>query len=853
MAGLLLKNKLRASVDCLGQEDVEILVKDVLSGPMIKLLASAQSSSFIQRTIGTILSTLVTDCNGLNIWPSLINDLLQIDNTTAALSVIERICEDAAFELIEHPETFKKLLETLFLLLQQGIKSSAAYVSILNIICHLIPTQSPLLTGNTPFLLEQVLKLDTSDEIKIMSCRLLSALLEFYWPLLDRNHLQPIFDFVLQLTIESKGADDKDLLKQCLEFWLFQVQFDSANDILPVHLNEPHLSHLIPLLMETCSYDDEEDEDELCKAMEDLSVPDEEDDLKPRHHRPKEGEQLDDFIEANDSTDDDSIVTSIRKCSAATLDGLSLCIPPNSFLKIFLPAFYQRVGSTDWKIREGSLLAFGAIAEGLLHNLSQQADQIAPFLLANSHSHPHPLVRSMSIWTISRTASWFTNDLNRNAECMKILIGSLGDSNKRVQQSAATTICKFLESSEAVFSVDDRKSLISAIFLALKCYQRRSLLILYDLIRLFGAFDFGDGTNLLNFDPEAFQYWRSIVLILIDRFDPKSIADSSIFPIIEALMSLLLLDYDGHFIDRSKRDEMDFKALSLAAQNLTALKEAQMDGFGDSIVSEGLDDFLIAALDLLAAATESSKLVPSQQLQPLLRNILCASLLFKDSSNVRQSAFALIGDYALSSSPQILHDPQLESVYFQAIQQNCFPSSLTAGRDEMIISMATATNAVWSIGEVALSTQMSIPAEILNQLVSILRDRPSLEAGARIYFENLAVSIGRILATSTIVNNIHITSNFLNRIMNLLMTVESSEERASALAGYIRIVRSSGDCSVRDYQLIISKVNELIDFSDTVDLRLSQNLSGFTRPDISPDFFTSFQPNLTHLLLSSNK
>ena len=814
---------------------------------MMKLLASSKSS-FIQRTIGTILSTLVTDCNGLSLWPNLIKELLELNS----LSAIERICEDAAFEFIEHPETFKILVESLFTRLQQG---TAFKKTILNIISYLIPTQSPLLTENVSFLLENVLVPfdgDEDDGIKVITCRLLSTLLEFYWPLIRTEDLQGIFQFVLQLSLKSVD-DDKDLLKECLEFWLFQVQSDYATDLLPSHLTRPLLAHLIPLLMHKCAYDDEEDEDELCMAMEDLSVPDEGEDLKPRHHRPKEDEAVGNEDEEESESGDDSIVTSIRKCSAACLDGLSLCIPAETFLDVFLPAFNNLVGSNDWKIREGALLALGAVAEGLLHQLSAHLDQIVTFLLANAHSHPHPLVRSMSLWTISRISPWLASSPCAAPvdECVRIVIESLGDANKRVQQSAATTICKFLESSEIVLSLNDRKSLISAIFLALKCYQKRSLLILYDLIRIFGASETtrADEQNLLLLDSEVFQYWRSIAVILVDRLGPESVADSSIFPIIEALMSLLLLDFKGNLLDPSKRDDMDFKALSLAAQNLTALKEAQADGFSASIVSEGLDDFLIAALDLLAAATESSKLTPNPQLQPLLLNILSAALLFKDSSNVRQSAFALIGDYALSSNPQILRDEQLVSSYFEAIQLNCLPSSLssTCGKDEMmVVSMATATNAIWSLGEFSLRTEIPIPTGIINNLVSLLKERPSLEAGARIYFENAAVCIGRLLNNSTGVN-IENSSNFLNRILNLLCTVESVEERETALAGYMRMIKANR-LSSRDYQLIITKVNEMIDFTADVDARFSRNLVGFLHPEIPSDFYASLQTNLAHIL-----
>lgn len=833
----------------------------MIQGPLLKLQSLPRQFSFLQRTVGTILSTLVTDCNGLKLWPSLLLDLLQLisgyDNNTAnsVFSSIDKICEDAAFELIEYPETFKPFLGEILNLLQQ-CKDEILRTRLISIICHLIPTQAALLTENVNFILNCVLVPSESVELQISSCRLLSTLIEFYWTFLSRENVKTIFKYVFTLTA---NGTDRDLLKQCGEFWLLQVQADSA--IEQFQATPEILSQLIPVLMDRCVYDDEEDEDELCLAMEDLSVPDEEEDFKPRH-RKSEGENEEE--EENDF--EETVISSLRKCSAATLDGLSLCTSPTHFLNIFLAAFNTRVASSDWKIREGALLALGAVAEGLWPHLKDdQLEQVVSFLLANAQNHPHPLVRSMSLWTLSRLTSWLTGEegdatfcekhttdadtlrLGLLEEALRLLIGSLGDANKRVQQSCATALCKFLESSNSAtfFTPLHRKSLISAIFLALKCYQRRSLLILFDLIRIFAQIGFPE--NLLQFDQESFMYWRQIATDLVDRLGPQSIADSSIFSVIEALMALLLLDFEGKLLDPGKREEMEFKALTLAAQNLTALNETKAEGFAESIVSEGLDDFLIAALDLLAAAYESSKLVPASSLQPLLKNILAASLHFTESTTVRQSAFALFGDYALNC-PEILVD--LEAPYFSAVDANLCPTSLTGTRSQqLLVSMATATNALWSLGEYSLHTV--IPSHLPANLIIILKDRPTLEPGSRIYFENLAVCIGRILTRTR--SDSEISGVFLNRILNLLSTVESESERTSAFTGLINFYRNAtGLLSERDYQIFISKLNDLLDFSspETLHPDLSQKLTGFTHPHVPTSFYSRLQPLLRHLLLN---
>lgn len=828
----------------------------IIQGPLLKLLQLPRQFSFLQRTVGTILSTLVTDCNGLKIWPNLLLDLLRIsdERPAAVFTSIEKICEDAAFELIDFPETFKPFLETILTLLQQTTnitKDDILKSLLISIICHLIPTQVTLLTENVTFLLNCLLVHSESIDLQISTCRLLSTLIEFYWTFLSPENMRNIFNYVFICTSQS---EDRDLLKQCGEFWLFQVQSDSA--VEQFQAAPEILFKLIPLLVSRCVYDEEDDEEELCAAMEDLSVPDDEEDLKPRHRKEKKttvNEANFDVGEDIDESDSFDVVNSLRKCSAATLDGLSLAVDPKLFLQIFIPSFNTLVSSSEWKQREGALLALGAVAEGLWKHLTEAGhlNQIVPFLLANGRTHPHPLVRSMSLWSLSRISSWLTaeiEDITCNSskdlleESLKILIGSLGDANKRVQQSATTALCKFLESSNAAsfFNENHRKSLVSAIFLALKCYQRRSLLILFDLIRIFGQID----ENLLEFDQESFLYWRQIVSDLIDKLGPQSISDYSIFPVIEALMSILLLDFNGKLLNPEKRDEMEFKALSLAAQNLTVLNETKAEGFADSIVSEGLDEFLIAALDLLAASTESSKLTPSPHLQPLLKNVLVASLSFKESTAVRQSAFALFGDYAVNNPNLSI---ELESSYFEALKLNLYPTTLSDVRNPLlIVSMATATNAIWSLGEYSL-LQTVIPADILSHLITILKDTPVLETGARIYYENLAVCIGRILI-KTSVNVVDISGAFLNRILNLLTTVECELERSAAFFGYLK--SSKLYLNERDYQLLISKLNDLVDFQNNLLPDLSQILIGFNHPQVDSSFYSKLQPLLRHLLTS---
>jgi transportin-1 len=861
LAGLLLKNKLRASIGCLDEPQVRELFA-VIQEPLIQLLQNQNKSQspFVKRTIGSILSTLVTDCNGLVLWPNLLLDLLKV-NSDCALRVIERICEDAAFELIEYPEMFANFCGAIFTSFDGSESTSWTKIVLLSIIGHLIPTQSSLLTGNVSGLLQCMFKSDPRNEVseyKVTCCRVSAIVLEFYWTFLSRAEVCFVFERIVGYT-ENCG-DDSDLIRECSEFWLLQVQMEAATELIPM-IPTALLVKLIPLLMDRCVFDDEDDEEELCSALEDLSVPDEEESIINSHRRTTNTNS-----EEEESTDDSLIISSIRKCSAATLDAFSLLLlPPQSeFLSIFLSAFNDRVGSQDWKQREAALLAFGAISENLLRELSVHLPQVVPFVLANAESHPHPLVRSMSLWTLSRVSTWLlqgeeselegdgsgsecisANHRDLKIKCWRVLIESLGDANKRVQLSAGTALCKFIENTPRG-ALEESNSLVSAIFLAMKCYQRRNMLIIYDLIRALASLD----NYAISPDSETFQYWRSICACLIDRIDAESVSDSSLFPIVEALMALLPCDLQGNLVDEGKRNELVFKALTLAAQNLSSLQDEQCTA--ETIFAEGLDDFLVAALDLLAAAMEGSHILPSVQLNPLLSSLLAASLKFKESSNVRQSAFALFGDLVVNNfSPS----QELQGAFSSSVMDSLLPTSLSTAVNSSAVSsvnvsLGAATNAVWALGEFALRFPAEVPRPALPVLLSILLDRPVLEVGFRIYFENVAVCIGRLLlSTEEVMMKVGCSSALIKRIFNLLSTVECSGERSSALSGYVRAFTFNiSSIKAEDYKFILLKINELVDF-DAADSGLLSHLERFRSPflDNSEFYNLNLHPTLKHL------
>ena len=112
---------------------------------------------------------------------------------------------------------------------------------------------------------------------------------------------------------------------------------------------------------------------------EDASVPDNEQDIKPRHHKARtvttahdpnvpdsQTKPEPDQDESDYEEDDEDFDTewSLRKCSAATLDVLAVTFG-DDLLAAFLPLVQANLGSPSWESREAGILALGAVAEGI--------------------------------------------------------------------------------------------------------------------------------------------------------------------------------------------------------------------------------------------------------------------------------------------------------------------------------------------------------------------------------------------------------------------------------------------------------------------------------------------------------
>ncbi|KAL0702601.1 hypothetical protein Bca4012_058723 [Brassica carinata] len=441
---------------------------------------------------------------------------------------------------------------------------------------------------------------------------------------------------------------------------------------LPTENLKEFLPRLIPVLLSNMAYAD--DDESLLDAEEDESQPDRDQDLKPRFHTSR----LHGSEDFDDDDDDSFNVWNLRKCSAAAIDVLS-----NVFGDEILPALMPLIqaklsasGDEAWKEREAAVLTLGAIAEGCFNGL---------YPLLSEANDKFPLIRSISCWTLSRFGKYLIQEIGNPKgyeQFEKVLMGLLRrllDSNKRVQEAACSAFAT-VEEDAAEELVPHLQVILQHLMCAFGKYQRRNLRIVYDAI----------GT----------------------------LADS----VREELNKALGVGF-APFAQPVFQRCMDIIQLQHLAKVDPASAGAQYDR-----------EFIVCSLDLLSGLAEGlgsgiESLVSPSNLRDLL--LKCC---MDEASDVRQSAFALMGDLA-RVFPAYLQPRMVEflEIASQQLSANLIRENLSV-----------ANNACWAIGELAVKVRQEVSPIVTNVTSSLGLILQHGEAVNKSLVENSAITLGRL-------------------------------------------------------------------------------------------------------------
>ncbi|KAG2703104.1 hypothetical protein I3843_06G114100 [Carya illinoinensis] len=709
-AGLLLKNNLRTAYKSMAPVNQQYIKSELL--PCL-----GAADRHIRSTVGTIISVVV-QLEGVLGWPELLQALVNcldsndINLMEGAMDALSKICEDIpqvldsdVSGLAERPISI--LLPRLYKFFQSP-HASLRKLSLGSVNQYIMLMPTALYVSMEQYLQGLfVLAHDPASEVRKLVCAAFVQLIEVRTSFLE-PHLRNVVEYMLQV---NKDTDEEVALEAC-EFW--SAYCDAQ---LPLGNLREFLPRLVPVLLSNMVYAD--DDESIVDAEEDGSLPDRDQDLKPRFHSSR-------FHGSDNAEDDDDDIVNVwnlRKCSAAALDILSNVFG-DEILPTLMPIVQVNLSNTDdttWKDREAAVLALGAIAEGCIHGLYPHLSEIVTFLIPLLDDK-FPLIRSISCWTLSRFSKFIVQGIGHQKgyeQFDKVLMGLLRrilDPNKRVQEAACSAFATLEE--EAADKLAPRLEIIlQHLMCAFGKYQRRNLRIVYDAIGTL-ADAVGEELNQPN-------YLDILMPPLIAKWQQLSNSDKDIFPLLECFTSVAQALGTGF----SQFAEPVF-------QRCISIIQTQELAKVDS-VSAGVQydkEFVVCCLDLLSGLAEGlgsgiESLVSHSKLRDLL--LQCC---MDYASDVRQSAFALLGDLAKVCPVHL--QPRLSEFLDVAVKQLSTPNL----RD----TLSVANNACWAIGELAVKVRQEIAPVVLTViscLVPILQHAKELNKSL---IENSAITLGRV-------------------------------------------------------------------------------------------------------------
>ena len=638
--------------------------------------------------------------------------------------------------------------------------------------------------------------------------------------------IQNVVDYMLYST---QDKDDDVALEAC-EFWL---QF-AEDPSLAGHL-QPFLGKVAPVLLKGMVYN-EIDLLMLGGDEDDAAVPDKAEDMKPQHYGGKlhrnermedaangaagpskqsragidagnaeeeEEEEEDDFYDEDDDEDDDGVGDwNLRKCSAAALDVMAVQFS-QELLDILLPLLKERLFSPDWLQRESGILALGAIAEGCIGGVQPHLPTLVP-LLVNTLGDPKPLVRSIACWTLSRYSSWCVAPKNPEHQqafflpTMEGLLRMVLDNNKRVQEAGCSAFAT-LEEEAGPDLAPFLEPVLTTLVYAFNKYQQKNLLILYDAI---GTLADSVGSSLNR--PE---YVEILMPPLIAKWQTLADDDIDLIPLLECVSSVTIAIGPG-FLDHSP--PVFQRCVQIIHNTLLVYQQESQKPLQERELPDRT--FIIVCLDLLSGLTQGlggnvQGLIAQSNppLLPLLAMCITVSnersCAYKQPTStlhppvsqhqdppVRQSAYALLGDLAISAFE--LLRPNLSSIMPELINQ--------IEPEPKPDTVSVCNNATWSAGEIALQYGSVHDASnaahrqeleewvmpLIQRLIPVLLNPKSVKSLS----ENAAVTIGRLGLVVPDMVAIHLEV-FLENWCQALWDIKDNDEKDSAFRGLCEMIQ----------------------------------------------------------------
>lgn len=792
-AAIMLKNDVRTSYKAMPDTSKTYIRSVILHGLQ-------DNSSQMRSYAGNVITEIVRQ-GGIMAWPQVLSELASLVANTegnvsaqaqeGGMSALSKVCEDNKKALDREYQgqrplgfLFPKLLEFTTSPLPKVRADALASINMF------VPDKPKAVMENLETLMQHLFTLagDTSEDVRKHVCRAFVHIADIA-PQHIVPHMEGLVDYMVT---QQRNVENSDLALDAAEFWLCVGEDEKLRDCL-----RPYLEKIVPCLLESMVYS-EDDIFRLEGEKEDAELEDREEDIKPTFATSKTGrlttangedtpangtsaptnvaddDELSDG-EIEDFDDDDSFGDpeeqwNLRKCSAAALDVLAGVFHEPVFAAT-LPYLLSNLNHAEWPNREAAVLALGAIADGCMDTVQPHLHQLTPFLLTLLNDS-EPVVRQITCWSLGRYSGWASHldEAGRQQffePMMEGILLKMLDNNKRVQEAAASAFANLEEKANTVL-IKYSPIIVRQFVQCFAKYKDRNMFILYDCVQ-----------TLAEHVGSALAKEELVNLLmpaLIQRWNKVSDQSREMFPLLECL-SYVATALGGMFVRFAPG--IFARCINIMHRNL---EEAML-----ALENPGIEvpdkDFLVTSIDLLSAIIQALEAGQGSQLVGQTQNFFqLLAICMQDSSNeVRQSAYALLGDCAIYVFDQL--QPYLPTILEILIAQLDLTQVMRDGQET---GYSVINNACWSIGEIAMRQREGMEPyveKLLQKIATILFDEKvpeSLNENAAIALGRLGVGCAQLLAPHLA----QIAPPFLRTIRNVMWT----DEKGHALTGFMQII-----------------------------------------------------------------
>lgn len=732
-AGLLLKTNLtRIPTNALPPAMSEFIQAHAL-------LAVRDASKVIRHTAGTVITTIVEKC-GVASCRQTLDRLAEClsdpspDIVEGSFNALNKICEDGVATLkqlwdlpAEHTQPFvcwaaERLLPRVFEYASPAAPVHARQNAIaclnhfaLNYVFN--DTKFPAFQVFAPKYVEVLGVLANDTDVSVLKdvCKGFVCVIENNWTCLNSQ----ICQVVLQYMLKASRHPEYVVRLEALEVWT-----PCTNSPVTLQLVWPMLSDLVPVLLANMVYSQADYMGLEQSQIDDdnAAVPDQLEDIKPRFHKGKAEEDDDDRDGGRGGGGAWGAEWTARKAAASSLDNLASTFR-DGILETVLPLIQQKLEDPNWEVQESGVLALGAIAFGCMDCLVPFLPRVMELLLKLCQS-PKPLVRSISCWCSSRFSQWICNDhMNPQREqvlrsVLQALLQRVLDKNKRVQEAGCSAFATLEEEARHQL-VPYLPDIVQTLVKAFQYYQAKNLLILYDAV--------GTLADAVGYELNAPQYVDALLTPLMQRFDNTPDNDRSLIALFECLSSLAqnlgpaFLPIVPRIVQRCMRLILNgAQAAQMWLQNPNEFEKPDRD-------------VVAASIDLLAGIIEGLQAGSKQVLQQQNFLSVIPEVLKDTALQVKQSAFALVGDAAKFCIEHLVPFlPALLPLCGKALRDNS--------------SATVSNNASWAIGEICVKVGADFMQPYLEDIVGALVESLHRQHGQRqqLLMQNVCITLGRL-------------------------------------------------------------------------------------------------------------